>query len=299
MKCEYVTAGGCRLYTETHGQGPPTALLHGGFGAYDYLAPVARLIEHTMTCHRYDQRGCGRSGRERPWDGETYVADLDALRRHWQHDCWILLGHSAGVELAMAYAIRYPKNVAGLVLISSYTKAVDADAGAKYRANWRARLSADKLKEYDALASTAGDAATNARHKLRGQTDMGDMSIPAPTYRADWINNEINRDLVLPWVTAEAIGGIQVPAAVIHGAADPRPADTARQLAHTLPHGRYVEIPEVGHYPWLEQPETLRSLLLSAIQEAGQARVRPNQQVHPIAGEPGSGWFASLQQEET
>jgi proline iminopeptidase len=219
----------------------------------------------------WGRRGCGRSGREGPWNGETYTADLDALRRHWRHDRRTLLGHSAGAELALAYAIRHPEHVTGLVLLSSYTKAVDPDAGAKYRANWRARLPATTLEEYDRLANADGDAATHARQRLRGQTDMGDMSMPAPVYREDWINNEINRDLVLPWVTAETIGGIQARAVVIHGAGDPRPADTARQLAHTLPRGSYIEIPQVGHYPWLEQPERLRGVLRSAVQQVAQA----------------------------
>lgn len=266
MTSEHVTVKGCQFYTETQGQGPPAVLLHGGFGAYDYLAPVAGMIDDIVTCHRYDQRGCGRSGRERPWDGETYIADLDGLSCHWGHERWLLIGHSAGVELALAYAIRHPDRVTGLILVSSYTRAVDADACAKYRANWRTKLNEDALNEYDALADSIEDTAIVARRNLKRQTDMADMSIPAPTYRENWINNEINRELTLPWVTAETIAGIRVPAIVIHGAGDPRPAVTAELLARTLPHGHYVEIPAVGHYPWIEAPEKLRGVLRNAVE---------------------------------
>ena len=106
---------------------------------------------------------------------------------------------------------------------------------------------------------------------------MGDMSIPAPTYREDWINNEINREMALPWVTADNISSIYVPGVVIHGAGDPRPADTARQLARTLPKGSYIEIPEVGHYPWLEEPEQLRAALRNALSQISNANEGLNQ----------------------
>jgi proline iminopeptidase len=90
--------------------------------------------------------------------------------------------------------------------------------------------------------------------------------VPPPTYREEWCNAEINQTLKLPWVTAEAIGTIRVPVVVLHGERDPRPAGTARQLAASLPRGRYLELPGVGHYPWLEQAEQFASAMRAALQ---------------------------------
>jgi len=42
------------------------------------------------------------------------------------------------------------------------------------------------------------------------------------------------------------------PALIVHGEADPRPAQYARRVAELLPRGRYVGLADVGHYPWLE-----------------------------------------------
>jgi pimeloyl-ACP methyl ester carboxylesterase len=37
--------------------------------------------------------------------------------------------------------------------------------------------------------------------------------------------------------------------------------DVARAVADLAPRGRYVEIPDAAHSPWLERPEPLRAFL--------------------------------------
>ncbi|WP_052710912.1 alpha/beta fold hydrolase [Pseudofrankia sp. DC12] len=63
-------ADGTRLWTEVSGGGPPVVLGHGGPGLWDYLAPVAALLDDVFTVIRFDQRGCGRS-RSTPWAART------------------------------------------------------------------------------------------------------------------------------------------------------------------------------------------------------------------------------------
>ena len=50
---------------------------------------------------------------------DTYVSDVEALRAHLQIDKWVVLGHSWGGMLAMAYAARHPDRVRALVLVAS------------------------------------------------------------------------------------------------------------------------------------------------------------------------------------
>ena len=52
---------GCRLWTAETGHGTPLIMCHGGPGLWDYLAPLAALLDDTFTVVRFDQRGCGRS----------------------------------------------------------------------------------------------------------------------------------------------------------------------------------------------------------------------------------------------
>jgi proline iminopeptidase len=50
---------------------------------------------------------------------------------------------------------------------------------------------------------------------------------------------------------------------VVHGEADPRPLWATHQLAELIPTSRFVTIPRCGHFPWVEQPDTLRPALRS------------------------------------
>lgn len=69
----HVCANGASLWTATPGCGPPVALCHGGQGIYDYLGPVAAMIDDVAAVRRYDQRGCGRSDDVGPYDVRTFV----------------------------------------------------------------------------------------------------------------------------------------------------------------------------------------------------------------------------------
>jgi len=75
---------------------------------WDYLEPVAAMLDDLWTVYRYDQRSCGRSTGGPPYDVATAVADLDALREHWGLSQWIVLGHSWGATLALAYGLAIP-----------------------------------------------------------------------------------------------------------------------------------------------------------------------------------------------
>ena len=94
QQVEVVNVPGSALWTARQGNGPALVCCHGGPGLWDYLEPVAAMVDDLMTVYRYDQRSCGRSTGGPSYDVATAVADLDALRDHWGLPQWIVLGHS-------------------------------------------------------------------------------------------------------------------------------------------------------------------------------------------------------------
>ena len=102
MSESFVQSDGVSIWTTRRGEGPPVMLCNGGAGCCDYLAPVGAMLDDLAQVIRFEGRGCGRSDPLPPYTGETCLADLEAIRQHYQVEHWIVGGHSAGADLALA-----------------------------------------------------------------------------------------------------------------------------------------------------------------------------------------------------
>ncbi len=109
------------IYYEECGnpRGKPCVILHGGPGGA--VNPTMRRFfdpaKWRMTL--FDQRGCGRSRPNASLDDNTtwsLIEDIERLREHLGIEKWTVFGGSWGSTLALAYAIKHPDRVDGLVL---------------------------------------------------------------------------------------------------------------------------------------------------------------------------------------
>ncbi len=109
------------LYFEEVGnpQGKPVVYLHGGPGAG--INALARRF-YDPQIYRiilFDQRGSGQSTPHAELrDNTTWdlVADIERLRTMLGIERWLVFGGSWGSSLSLAYAIRHPERVLGLVM---------------------------------------------------------------------------------------------------------------------------------------------------------------------------------------
>jgi proline-specific peptidase len=101
----------------------PVVLLHGGpGGAHYYLETLEALADTGRRAIFYDQIGCGKSDLpedESLWVVETFVEELDVVRRELGLDRVHLFGNSWGGMLAMEYALTRPRGLESLILASS------------------------------------------------------------------------------------------------------------------------------------------------------------------------------------
>src|SRR5258707_4242096 len=109
------------LYWEESGnpRGMPVVFLHGGPGAG--ATPTHRRFFDPASYRIiiFDQRGAGRStplGELADNTTAHLVGDIEALRRHFAIERWVVFGGSWGSTLALSYAIAHPTRCRALIL---------------------------------------------------------------------------------------------------------------------------------------------------------------------------------------
>jgi 3-oxoadipate enol-lactonase len=130
------------LHGETVGEGPPVVLCHGITATRRYVLHGSRALERAG--HRvvsYDARGHGESDQAPAGRGYGYpemVGDLETVVvAEVGEGPFVLAGHSMGSHTAVAYALRHPGRLAGLVVIGPV---------------YRGEVSAEGLAYWDGLA---------------------------------------------------------------------------------------------------------------------------------------------------
>ena len=274
----FSTSDGVSLWTTTTGtagSSPPVVIVHGGPGLWDDYAVLAEMLDDLTVVHRFDQRACGRSGPSELQSMRRSAQDIDELREYWGHERIVVLGHSFGATLALAYASWYGDRAAGLVYV-----------GGVGIGDWHTPTSAeqvrrmtpaqrDRLDELNRIPSRAADEETEFR-VLSWFTDHADRTMAMTWARENAavdlpINFAANRALtaeVNGWpddFVAGLAAAMRAPVTFVHGAGDPRPVSTVRELATHTPRHTFHLVPDAGHAPWREQPELVRKLLRGTV----------------------------------
>ncbi|MCI0560018.1 MAG: alpha/beta hydrolase [Nitrososphaera sp.] len=122
----YAPVNGLKLYYEIHGNGSgtPLVLLHGSFLTinlnYSQLIPE---LSKTRKVIAVETQGHGHTADiDRPYSFESLADDVAGLLQYLKFDSADVAGYSMGGEVAAQVAIRHPKLVRKLVLISCVFK---------------------------------------------------------------------------------------------------------------------------------------------------------------------------------
>lgn len=193
------------------------------------------MLEDRCQVIRFEPRGCGRSTYDGWYHLERTVEDMEAIRNAYKIERWIIAGHSAGPDLALAYTIQYPQHVLGIIGIAGGRIVNDREWSAAYKKN-----KAERGENYGGKIFQA-DPEVNR---------IGNQSWRAYIKRPELLYE---------------IAHIQVPAIFINAGNDIRPNWPTQQLAALIPNGQYFEIPEAEHCIWLTHDRELKALLQDAV----------------------------------
>jgi pimeloyl-ACP methyl ester carboxylesterase len=119
---QLVDVGGYRLHLACQGEGSPTVVMEAAIGETGLLWSLVQpaVAKLTRACS-YDRAGYGWSDPSpKPRTAGVMVEELHTLLDTAQvPGPYVLVGHSLGGLLVRLYAVRYPQQVAGLVLVDS------------------------------------------------------------------------------------------------------------------------------------------------------------------------------------
>ncbi|MFE5483479.1 alpha/beta fold hydrolase [Streptomyces sp. NPDC056527] len=263
-----VAADGTELAYHVIGEGEPLLCLPGGpMRASAYLGDLGGLSKRRQLV-MLDARGTGDSGF--PADPATYrcdrqVDDVEALREHFGWDSVDVLAHSAGGDLAILYAARYPRRVRTLSLIAARARALGVDFTVEHRREVLALRAAEPWFETarDAYEALWSGSATDADFDAAVPFFYGRWDAAARAHAAADVeqSNESAADLFAssgafdPAAARAAIAGWDAPVLVLAGELDggPRP-HVAADIVKLFPRAELAVQPDAGHFPWLDDP---------------------------------------------
>lgn len=251
-------ATGVRPLTVRHygTAGPHAIVLHGGPGVAGYMAPVARCLSDVFRVSEPLQRRRD----ETPLSVAQHVGDLHSVVLSVCGDEQpLLVGHSWGAMLALAYAAEHGSRLKALVLIGCGT--FDPQSRARLQATIRERATAAIDRRLEEAAHTIRDP--DVRLCVTGRLLEPLYSCELLPHRNETVEYDARghfeswRDMLRlqrEGVYPAAFSRISVPVLMVHGDADPHPGGMIRDtLSQVLPQLQYLELPRCGHYPWLER----------------------------------------------
>jgi proline iminopeptidase len=227
----FVSSGGVQLWTCSEGDGPAVVCVSGGPGCCDYLGPVAALLRPGFQTVRFDARGCGRSSATTDFTLENSLADLEAIRDSLGIQEWSLLGHSAGCETALAYAMAHPRR----------TRAIVCLAGGRF---------VDDRSWHRAYATGRDD----------GLEPPLEFDFP-PNMEANQALNAAWKEYIHRPEMLKELAGLSVPALFVYGSEDIRPSWPVEQVAALLPNAEFQLLRGANHYVWQTHREEVRRLM--------------------------------------
>lgn len=117
---DYAPVNGLQMYYEIYGSGQPVVLMHGGMTTAEDFGLVVPALTTTRQVIVFERQGHGHTADiDRPFSLEQWADDTAALLDHLNIEQADILGYSTGGSVALAFALRYPKMVSKLILIST------------------------------------------------------------------------------------------------------------------------------------------------------------------------------------
>lgn len=263
--------GAVHATDEGRGDGPPVILIHGASGnVRDWTFEISGRLSAKRRVIAMDRPGFGYSERrgEEPWRPFHQAAQLREAARAMGAERPILVGHSWGASVALAWAAETPDEVSGVIPVSGVTRPwggitplLDALGFGGLIAGWYSRR----------LASTAetGGAERFIRRAFRpqdapeGYVDYVGAPLAVRQTTLDANAEDLANTNPAVREVAARYAELTVPVEIMHGDADwlLDIVQHGQATAEAIPDAGFTPLPGVGHMAHHARTEVLAGLV--------------------------------------
>lgn len=243
----YLEFDGKRAYYagDISGEGIPVIFCHGSGGGHQHWLYQLKGLKNSLRPLAVDLPGHGRS--------EGSAANNIAVYRDWLNrfskalglSSFFLGGHSMGGAIALSYALEYPDDISGLILVGSGGRLRVLPTVLK---SLRNNILPADLIDYLYAPETPGELLERGKAELEATA----ISVLYADYSAC-----DKFDLL------EDLHRISQPTLIICGTEDRlTPIKYSRYLEEKLPRGQVKIIEGAGHMAMLEKPEEVNQAVI-------------------------------------
>jgi pimeloyl-ACP methyl ester carboxylesterase len=259
--------GRVMLYRAGRRDGRAVVLIHGlgQSGARDWRKLIPALAQG-YAVYALDLPGFGQSDKgNRLYSPANFAAAIENVIGRRVESPFVLVGHSMGGAVSLAYAAAYPQRVERLVLVDV--------AGVLHRAVYAEFLS--RLGTHAASGGKTDDAPwfTAFLHTMLTRAEsipvsteplLGSAAVRQQMFRGD--PNAIAAYTLVGHDFSRALRSIAVPTLLIWGSEDKvAPLRTGQMAAATIPNARLAVLQGAGHAPMLQSPERFNATVLEEL----------------------------------
>ena len=270
-------ADGTRLAVHQRGSGPALLCVPGGPGrASAYLEDLGGL-DATFSLQLLDNRGTGQS--ELPADRDSLAfdrlaGDVETVRVALGLDQPVVLGHSAGCLVVMAWAAAHPAVASALILVTPPGRRtgddmsdVPAIRAARAGEPWYAEAAeaAELLESGDVPGGLRRELDRAVRPFAYGRWDAAAQAHAATTDRQmslrAWAGFDPGPNYDYAPMLA-SLASVSARVLVVVGDRDGLSgAVVGERVAGRFADARCVTVAGAGHYPWVDEPASFAATL--------------------------------------
>jgi pimeloyl-ACP methyl ester carboxylesterase len=284
---QVLDVNGTKVHAVVMGQGPDLVLIHGAGGnVRDFIFNFSERLTDRYRVILFDRPGLGWTERPRDAFGGAWASEgtspqaqaalLQAASDQLGVSNPVVLGHSFGGSVALAWALARPDDTAAVVMVAGVAQPWPGDLGPFYTvlgAPWGGALVVPLITAFTPRPYVKNriDSIFAPQSAPEGYADYigAGLSMRRTTLRA----NVRQVNTLRPHMVAmkAQLPSLTMPFEIIHGDAD----DTVPLTVHSVPLSQQVPganltvLPGVGHMPQHVDPRAVTDAIDRAAQRAG------------------------------